>query len=116
MPRGSEFRHSFTSPVVNLICGSIMTGFHGFQYGRMECIDKSAGIGRGGGLILLRPLHPEMANWDVVGGFLLGLPGAAETGFPAAPGSRVFSCDGVHVGLQWTGFLWPLSALVRWHS
>ena len=93
-----------------------MTGFHGFQYGRMECIDKSAGIGRGGGLILLRPLHPEMANLDVVGGFLLGLPGAAETGFPAAPGSRVFSCDGVHVGLQWTGFLWPRSAIVRWHS
>ena len=93
-----------------------MTGFHGFQYGRMECIDKSAGIGRGGGLILLRPLRPEMAHLGGVGGFLLWLPGAAETGFPAAPGSGVFSCDVVHVGLKWTGFLWPLSALVRWHS
>ena len=81
-----------------------MTGLHGFQYGGMECSDTSAGIGRGGGLILLRPLHPEMANLAVVGGFLLGLPGAAETGFPAAPGSGVFSCECGACGLAMDRF------------
>ena len=93
-----------------------MAGVHGSQYGRMGGIDASAGIGRGGGLILPRPLRPGMAHLGVVGVFLLWLPGAAETGFPAAPGSGVFSCDVVHVGLKWTGFLWPLGALLRWHS
>ena len=35
-----------------------------------------------------------MAHLGVVGVFLLWLPGAAETGFPAAPESGVFSCEG----------------------
>ena len=78
-----------------------MTGFHGFQYGRMECIDKSAGIGRGGGLILLRPLHPEMANLDVVGGFLLGLRVRRRQGFLRPRGAEsspvmeyMWACNG----------------------